>query len=73
MRNNCGNCIRQGRSRLKHLGSHVVSIRDCLYSVYIFINRFHIPGLIHINLCNIHLSRSEIATRIAVEAKIGLK
>ena len=64
MRNNCGNCICQGRSRLKHLESHVVSIRDC---------RFHIPGLIHINLCNIQLSRSEIATRIAVEAKIGLK
>ena len=36
-------------------------------------NRFHIPGLIHINLYNIQLSRSEIATRIAVEAKIGLK
>ena len=35
MRNNCGNCIRQGRSRLKHLESHVVSIRDCLYSVYL--------------------------------------
>ena len=35
-------------------------------------NRFHIPGLVHINLCNIQLSRSEIATRIAVEAKIGL-
>ena len=35
-------------------------------------NRFHIPGLIHINLYNIQLSRSEIATRIAVEAKIGL-
>ena len=36
-------------------------------------NRFRIPGLIHINLYNIQLSRSEIATRIAVEAKIGLK
>ena len=36
-------------------------------------NRFHIPGLVHINLCNTQLSRSEIATRIAVEAKIGLK
>ena len=71
MRNNCGNCIRQGRSRLKHLESHVVSIRDCLYSVYL--SRFHIPGLIHINLYNNQLSRSEIATRIAVEAKIGLK
>ena len=35
MRNNCGNCIRQGRSRLKDLESHVVSIRDCLYSVYL--------------------------------------
>ena len=35
MRNNCGNCIRQGRSRLKHLESYVVSIRDCLYSVYL--------------------------------------
>ena len=33
MRNNCGNCIRQGRSRPKHLESHVVSIRD--YSVYL--------------------------------------
>ena len=36
-------------------------------------NRFYIPGLIHITLCNIQLSRSEIATKIAVEAKIGLK
>ena len=35
MRNNCDNCIRQGRSRLKDLESHVVSIRDCLYSVYL--------------------------------------
>ena len=35
--------------------------------------RFHIPGLIHINLCNIQLSRLEIATRIAAEAKIRLK
>ena len=34
MRNNCGNCIRQGRSRLKHLESYVVSVRDCLHSVY---------------------------------------
>ena len=33
-------------------------------------NRFHIPGLIDINLYNIQLSRSEIATRIAVEAKM---
>ena len=72
MGNNCGNCIRQGRSRLKHLESHVVSIRDCLYSVY-YLNRFHIPGLMHINLYNVQFSRSEIATGIAVEAKIGLK
>ena len=43
MRNNCGNCVRQGRSRLKHLESHVVSIRDYLYSVYL-INRFHTPA-----------------------------
>ena len=35
MRNNCGNCIRQGRSRQKHLESHVVSIRDCVYGVYL--------------------------------------
>ena len=35
MRNNCGNCIRQGRSRLKHLKSHVVFIRDWLHSVYL--------------------------------------
>ena len=35
MRNNCGTCIRQGRSRLKDLESHVMSIRDCLYSVYL--------------------------------------
>ena len=67
MRNNCGNCIRQGRSRLKLLELHVVSIRDCLYIQCLLMNRFHIPGLIHINLCSIQLSRSEIATRIAVE------
>ena len=36
MRNNCGNCIRQGRSRLKHLESHVVSIRDC-FACIVFI------------------------------------
>ena len=36
-------------------------------------NRFHIAGLIQVNLCNIQLSRSEIATRNAVEAKIGIK
>ena len=35
MRNNCGNSIRQGRSRLKRLEAHVVSIRDCLYGVYL--------------------------------------
>ena len=35
MRNNCGNCTRQGRPRLKHLESHVASIGDCLYSVYL--------------------------------------
>ena len=36
-------------------------------------NRFHTRGLIPINLCNIQLSRSEIATRIVAEAKIRLK
>ena len=40
MRNNCGNCIRQGRSRLKHLESHVVFIRDCLHSVYLIYDNF---------------------------------
>ena len=40
MRNNCGNCIRQGRSRLKHLESHVVFIRYCLHSVYLIYDNF---------------------------------
>ena len=40
MKNSCGNCISQGRSRLKHLESHVVSIRDCLYSVYLTVDEY---------------------------------
>ena len=36
MRNNCGNCIRQGRSRLKHLESHMLCLFEIACIVFIY-------------------------------------